>query len=83
MPLPAIRHVVDTWAAETESLGETWRWVQVFENKGDVMGCSNPHPHGQIWASDGLAERDREGRAMSAQLLRRAYFTAVGGLRAA
>jgi UDPglucose--hexose-1-phosphate uridylyltransferase len=28
--------------------------VQVFENKGDVMGCSNHHPHGQIWESDGL-----------------------------
>jgi UDPglucose--hexose-1-phosphate uridylyltransferase len=26
--------------------------VQVFENKGELMGCSNPHPHGQIWASD-------------------------------
>lgn len=39
MPLPAIRHVVDTWAAETESLGETWRWVQVFENKGDATSC--------------------------------------------
>ena len=54
MPLPDIRHVVDTWAEETESLGAAWRWVQVFENKGDVMGCSNPYPHGQIWASDGL-----------------------------
>ena len=54
MPLPDIRHVVNTWAEETESLGAAWRWVQVFENKGDVMGCSNPHPHGQIWASDGL-----------------------------
>ncbi|HEY2123198.1 MAG TPA: galactose-1-phosphate uridylyltransferase, partial [Chthoniobacterales bacterium] len=31
-----------------------YQWVQVFENKGDIMGCSNPHPHGQIWASDFL-----------------------------
>jgi UDPglucose--hexose-1-phosphate uridylyltransferase len=47
-----IRPVVDVWAAQTAELGEKWRWVQVFENKGEVMGCSNPHPHGQIWASD-------------------------------
>jgi len=35
-------------------LGRKYRWVQVFENKGAVMGCSNPHPHGQIWAQDTL-----------------------------
>ena len=62
----AIRGVVDTWAAETEALGARYRWVQVFENKGAVMGCSNPHPHGQIWASTALpteaAAEDREQR---------------------
>jgi UDPglucose--hexose-1-phosphate uridylyltransferase len=47
-----IRTVVDTWAAQVTELGQRWRWVQVFENKGELMGCSNPHPHGQIWASD-------------------------------
>ena len=52
MPLEAIREVVEVWAAQTEELGREYRWVQVFENKGDVMGCSNPHPHGQIWASN-------------------------------
>ncbi len=50
----AIRGVVDLWAAQTEELGARYRWVQVFENKGAIMGCSNPHPHGQIWASDVL-----------------------------
>jgi UDPglucose--hexose-1-phosphate uridylyltransferase len=54
MELPALLSVVDTWAAETRRLGETYPWVQVFENKGAVMGCSNPHPHGQIWASSTL-----------------------------
>lgn len=54
MPAEAIRGVVDTWAAQTEELGKTYRWVQLFENKGEIMGCSNPHPHGQIWASDFL-----------------------------
>jgi len=29
-------------------------WVQAFENKGEIMGCSNPHPHGQLWASDAM-----------------------------
>ena len=37
-----------------EELSARYRWVQVFENKGEIMGCSNPHPHGQIWASDSL-----------------------------
>jgi UDPglucose--hexose-1-phosphate uridylyltransferase len=47
-----IRAVVDTWAAQTAELGQHYRWVQVFENKGEMMGCSNPHPHGQIWGVD-------------------------------
>jgi UDPglucose--hexose-1-phosphate uridylyltransferase len=32
------------------------RWMQIFENKGAAMGCSNPHPHGQIWTTTGLPE---------------------------
>jgi UDPglucose--hexose-1-phosphate uridylyltransferase len=52
MPVEAIRRVVEVWAEQTEELGRDYCWIQVFENKGDIMGCSNPHPHGQIWASD-------------------------------
>jgi UDPglucose--hexose-1-phosphate uridylyltransferase len=52
MAVPDIRKVVDVWATQTKELGERYRWVQVFENKGAAMGCSNPHPHGQIWASN-------------------------------
>ncbi|HCQ66871.1 MAG TPA: galactose-1-phosphate uridylyltransferase [Rhodobacteraceae bacterium] len=52
LPVAAIRTVVDTWADQVTELGQTWDWVAVFENKGQVMGCSQPHPHGQIWASD-------------------------------
>lgn len=67
MDAAGIAGVVETWAAETAALGETYRWVQVFENKGSVMGCSNPHPHGQIWASSTLpseaAVEDRHQRA--------------------
>jgi UDPglucose--hexose-1-phosphate uridylyltransferase len=54
MPPADIRRVVDLWAEQTAELGQTYRWVQVFENKGAIMGCSNPHPHGQIWALDAL-----------------------------
>lgn len=48
----AIRDVVDVWAAQYEELGgrPDIGYVQIFENKGEMMGCSNPHPHGQIWA---------------------------------
>jgi len=64
MAVPDIRKVVDVWAAQTAELGERYRWVQVFENKGAAMGCSNPHPHGQIWASNfvpnEIAAEDRE-----------------------
>ena len=42
------------WADQTTELGARYRWVQVFENRGEAMGASNPHPHGQIWAGDAL-----------------------------
>ena len=51
LALPAIRDIIDTWCEQTVELGATYPWVQVFENKGAMMGCSNPHPHGQIWAN--------------------------------
>lgn len=51
LSLQEIRQVIDTWAGQTEELGRKYRWVQIFENKGAIMGCSNPHPHGQVWAS--------------------------------
>ncbi|XP_075438321.1 galactose-1-phosphate uridylyltransferase isoform X2 [Ascaphus truei] len=49
-----IRGVVDKWAEIMTDLGATYPWVQIFENKGEMMGCSNPHPHCQIWASNYL-----------------------------
>ncbi|HUN24043.1 MAG TPA: UDP-glucose--hexose-1-phosphate uridylyltransferase [Anaerolineales bacterium] len=54
MSLPDIRLVVDAWAEQVSDLGQSYAWVQVFENKGAVMGCSNPHPHGQIWGQSVL-----------------------------
>jgi UDPglucose--hexose-1-phosphate uridylyltransferase len=44
--------IIDCWRTQTAELGARNQWVQVFENKGAMMGCSNPHPHGQIWATD-------------------------------
>lgn len=71
LPLPAIEQVVDTWCDQAQELGQSYRWVQVFENKGAVMGCSNPHPHGQIWASSFVpnlpAAEDRNQRAYFAE----------------
>ncbi len=48
-----LRRVVDVWAAQYHELGEFpfINHVQIFENRGAMMGCSNPHPHGQIWAN--------------------------------
>jgi UDPglucose--hexose-1-phosphate uridylyltransferase len=46
-----VRSVIDCWAAQSSELGTQYTWVQLFENKGAAMGCSNPHPHGQLWAS--------------------------------
>jgi len=47
-----ITAVVDLWQKEFNSLSENeWiKYIQIFENKGEIMGCSNPHPHGQIWS---------------------------------
>jgi UDPglucose--hexose-1-phosphate uridylyltransferase len=51
-----IRPVIDCWCAQTAELGAAYRHVQVFETKGELLGSSNPHPHGQIWASDYLPQ---------------------------
>lgn len=49
-----IKQVVDVWQSETADLSSHnyINSVQIFENRGEMMGCSNPHPHGQIWASE-------------------------------
>lgn len=53
LPQEQVEAVVRTWTQETVDLGsrDYIQYVQVFENKGAAMGCSNPHPHSQIWAS--------------------------------
>jgi UDPglucose--hexose-1-phosphate uridylyltransferase len=83
LSLAQLREVVDVWAAQTQELGKRFASVQIFENKGAMMGCSNPHPHGQIWATghvpDLLVDADasqaaywkRHGHAMLSELAAR------------
>jgi UDPglucose--hexose-1-phosphate uridylyltransferase len=68
-----LRGIVDAWAAETESLGRRFEWVQVFENRGAAMGASSPHPHGQIWAGDALPRE-----AVKEEATQRRHFEATG-----
>ena len=70
-----IGNVIELWVEETRALGQHYRWVQVFENKGEVMGCSNPHPHGQVWALDALPTEPAQE-----EVQQRAYFERNGRL---
>jgi len=56
MEVEDIKNVVDLWQKQYEELGniDYINHVQIFENKGQMMGCSNPHPHGQIWAQSSI-----------------------------
>ncbi|MCL5994724.1 MAG: galactose-1-phosphate uridylyltransferase, partial [Chloroflexi bacterium] len=71
LPVEQIRAVVDTWVAQCEELGARAdvTYVQLFENRGEVMGASNPHPHGQLWANEHLpTEPAKEQRCQLAYL---------------
>jgi UDPglucose--hexose-1-phosphate uridylyltransferase len=78
LTLPEMTHeqiaaVIAVWCAQTEELAARpdIGYVQLFENKGAIMGCSNPHPHGQVWATASIpvepAKEDRAQRAYYAQ----------------
>jgi UDPglucose--hexose-1-phosphate uridylyltransferase len=56
MDVPEIRKIVDVWGDQYDEIGthELISTVTIFENRGDIMGCSNPHPHGQIWANQSI-----------------------------
>ena len=75
LELPAIENVLDTWARQTTDLGsrDFIHYVQIFENKGALMGCSNPHPHSQAWATEDIP--NDPAREMDHQ---RAYFAEHG-----
>jgi UDPglucose--hexose-1-phosphate uridylyltransferase len=58
LPAADVRAVVDTWVDEYVALGQRpgIGYVQIFENRGEMMGASNPHPHGQIWATQTIPD---------------------------
>lgn len=68
MDLAGLRRVVEVWIEQYRELGAMPQinYVQIFENKGAMMGSSNPHPHGQIWANHTLPnEPAKEHRAQA------------------
>ena len=67
MTTPDVRRVVDVWAEQTVEIGSLpyISHVQIFENRGAMMGSSNPHPHGQIWSNETVPELP--SRELSAQ----------------
>lgn len=58
MEVEAIEKVIGVWQKEYLEIGslDFINHVQIFENKGAIMGCSNPHPHGQIWSQNSIPE---------------------------
>jgi len=83
MTRPEIRRVIDAWSAEyDETAALDWiRYIQIFENRGALMGASNPHPHCQIWSTDYVPDEpaaetagqrdylDRTGRCLLCEYL--------------
>ena len=70
MDAAAIRRVVDVWVEQDLEIGASPEigYVQIFENRGAMMGCSNPHPHGQIWSTQNVPEEPaKEHRAQRAR----------------
>jgi UDPglucose--hexose-1-phosphate uridylyltransferase len=70
-----IEKIVELWIKEFRNLGSISEinYVQIFENKGSIMGCSNPHPHGQIWAQESIPMEP-----LKKQLSQRKYFEEHG-----
>ena len=67
-----LKAVVEAWTEQYKALQKIeWvRYIQIFENRGEIMGCSNPHPHGQIWATRQLPnEMEKETRRQTQYLL--------------
>ncbi|MDW7693250.1 UDP-glucose--hexose-1-phosphate uridylyltransferase [Flammeovirgaceae bacterium SG7u.111] len=75
MEVEDIRKVVDLWSEQFEELSKVdyINYVQIFENKGQMMGCSNPHPHGQIWA-----QKDIPNEPMKESIQQLKYFKEHG-----
>ncbi len=69
MSLLEIRALIDVWVEQFQTLGRNpaIRYVQIFENRGLMMGCSNPHPHGQIWGTSTIPNEPRKEQAAFAE----------------
>ena len=73
MDSAGVRRVIATWKSQSKALSKRYEWVQIFENRGSLMGASSPHPHGQVWALDALpTEAAKEASHQSS------YFAANG-----
>jgi UDPglucose--hexose-1-phosphate uridylyltransferase len=72
MEAGGIRCVVDAWCEEYSRLGALpfVSYVQIFENRGAMMGASSPHPHSQIWASESLPNEVAKEQRSQAEYLR-------------
>lgn len=75
MRLPDIQRVVDAWTAQYQDLGQKPEigYVQIFENRGAMMGASNPHPHCQVWATEHVPDEPRTEQATQQE-----YYDAHG-----
>jgi UDPglucose--hexose-1-phosphate uridylyltransferase len=62
MTVLEITNVVETWSEQCAGIGSLpdIKYVQIFENRGEMMGCSNPHPHGQIWGNQTIPNVPRK-----------------------
>lgn len=69
LPQADLARVIQCWCDQSDELGRRWGHVQLFENKGAMMGASSPHPHGQVWASDFVPEVVGKEEASQRQFL--------------
>ena len=73
MTMEEVLNVVDVWCEQYAEIGSLpgINYVQIFENRGEMMGCSNPHPHGQIWANQtipNVPQKEQESQRSYAEL---------------
>lgn len=73
MSAEELKLVIETWCAQTAELGQKYAWVQLFQNQGEMMGASNPHPHGQVWALD-----DLPNEPLKEDVQQRKYLSSAG-----
>ncbi|MGD0986580.1 MAG: UDP-glucose--hexose-1-phosphate uridylyltransferase [Candidatus Sulfotelmatobacter sp.] len=72
MTIAEIVNVVNVWVDQFAEIGASpeINYVQIFENRGEMMGCSNPHPHGQIWANQTIPNEPRKEQESQGRYLR-------------